>query len=81
MAAVRLDEERDNIESTLSSALIESGSSAAAKRSITMGDPLASSSWEEVTNCKYLIENHERLYIFYVFVLICKILYFTMGST
>ncbi|CAM8920411.1 unnamed protein product [Rhodiola kirilowii] len=55
MAAVRLDEDRDSIESTLSSALIESGNRVASKRAITMGDPLASSSWEEVPSSKTLI--------------------------
>ncbi|CAM8957342.1 unnamed protein product [Rhodiola kirilowii] len=55
MAAVRLDEDPDSIESTLSSALVETGSSATTKRSISMGDPLASSSWEEVPSSKTLI--------------------------
>lgn len=50
MAAVRLDESPDSIENTLSLALVDPKSGAAANRSIS-GDPLASSSWEEVGHC------------------------------
>ena len=47
MAAVRLDDEADNIEKTLSLALVDSkaGSKSSAASSI---DPLASSTWDEV---------------------------------
>jgi hypothetical protein len=49
MAAIRLDDDVDNIETTLSSALMDTKNNAAVKdRSITTSDPLASSSWEEV---------------------------------
>lgn len=49
MAAIRLDDETDNIESTLTLALVDSPSNAATNRSITNHDPLASSTWEQVT--------------------------------
>lgn len=49
MAAIRLGDEVDNIESTLSSALMDTKSNLAiTDRSITTCDPLASSSWDEV---------------------------------
>lgn len=49
MAAIRLDDaDTDNIEKTLAVALLDSSSNAAKDRSITMVDPLASSSWDEV---------------------------------
>lgn len=49
MAAIRLDDEVDQIESTLSSALMDTKSNLAiTDRSITTCDPLASSSWDEV---------------------------------
>ncbi|KAK1281796.1 Protein ROOT HAIR DEFECTIVE 3 [Acorus calamus] len=47
MAAVRLDDDADNIERTLTVALVDAGGSGAATRSITSFDPLASSRWEE----------------------------------
>lgn len=50
MAVTRMDDDdNDNIESTLSSALVESTNVAVKDRSITSFDPLASSTWEEVT--------------------------------
>lgn len=49
MAAIRLDDETDNIESTLTLALVDSRSNATTNRSITNHDPLASSTWEQVT--------------------------------
>lgn len=49
MAAIRLDDEVDQIESTLSSALMDTKSNAAVTdRSITTYDSLASSTWDEV---------------------------------
>lgn len=49
MAVTRLDDDHsDNIEGTLSVALVESANGAV-DRSITSFDPLASSTWEEVT--------------------------------
>ncbi|KAH9664991.1 protein ROOT HAIR DEFECTIVE 3 [Citrus sinensis] len=47
MAAIRLDDETDNIESTLTLALVDSRSNATTNRSITNHDPLASSTWEQ----------------------------------
>lgn len=47
MAAVRLDDDADSIENTLSLALVDPKSGAAASRGIS-ADPLASSSWDEV---------------------------------
>lgn len=56
MAAIRLDDEVDNIETTLSSALLDTKNNAAiTDRSITTVDPLASSTWEEVDY--YLLPN------------------------
>nr|GMD33744.1 protein ROOT HAIR DEFECTIVE 3-like isoform X1 [Ipomoea batatas] len=55
MAAIRLEEETDNIGNTLALALIESKSGGAANKSITSSDPLASSSWDEVPASKTLI--------------------------
>lgn len=50
MAVIRLDDETtDTIENTLSLALVESTSSAAANKNIIKHDPLASSTWEQVT--------------------------------
>ncbi|KAH8514521.1 hypothetical protein H0E87_007382, partial [Populus deltoides] len=48
MAAIRLDDDVDNIETTLSSALMDAKSNAAVKdRSIIPFDPLASNTWEK----------------------------------
>ncbi|XP_052305077.1 protein ROOT HAIR DEFECTIVE 3 isoform X1 [Populus trichocarpa] len=56
MAAIRLDDDVDNIETTLSSALMDTKNNAAVKdRSITTSDPLASSSWEEIPSSRTLI--------------------------
>ncbi|GMY34577.1 protein ROOT HAIR DEFECTIVE 3-like [Fagus crenata] len=56
MAVTRMDDDdNDNIESTLSSALVESTNVAVKDRSITSFDPLASSTWEEVPPSKTLI--------------------------
>lgn len=50
MAAIRLDDDdADNIENTLSLALVDTTNAAAKDRSITTVDPLASSTWQEVT--------------------------------
>ncbi|OWM77119.1 hypothetical protein CDL15_Pgr013210 [Punica granatum] len=54
MAAVRLDDEADNIENTLSLALVDTKSTTS-NRSITTTDPLASSTWEKVPSSKTLI--------------------------
>ncbi|CAL0335197.1 unnamed protein product [Lupinus luteus] len=55
MAVIRLaDGDTDNIEKTLAVALVDSSSSAAIK-SITMVDPLASSTWEQVPSSNTLI--------------------------
>ncbi|KAL0010100.1 hypothetical protein SO802_005208 [Lithocarpus litseifolius] len=56
MAVTRLDDDHsDNIEGTLSVALVESTNGAVKDRSITSFDPLASSTWEEVSPKKTLI--------------------------
>uniref|UniRef100_A0A7N0SX25 Protein ROOT HAIR DEFECTIVE 3 homolog n=1 Tax=Kalanchoe fedtschenkoi TaxID=63787 RepID=A0A7N0SX25_KALFE len=55
MAAIRLDDEPDNISKTLSAALLDASGSASSNRSITVGDPLASSKWEEVPVSRTLI--------------------------
>ncbi|BFG24284.1 hypothetical protein CerSpe_105580 [Prunus speciosa] len=56
MAAIRLDDgDADNIENTLSLALVDSTNVAAKDRNITTADPLASSTWQEVSSSKTLI--------------------------
>ncbi|KAL3639767.1 Cell wall protein rhd3 [Castilleja foliolosa] len=54
MAAMRLDNDADSIEKTLSLALVETNSGNTANRSISV-DPLASSSWDEVPSSKTLL--------------------------
>lgn len=49
MAAIRLEEDGDNIENTLSLALVDTSKPGTTDRSIQSSDPLASSSWERVT--------------------------------
>ena len=51
MAVMRLGDETDNIEKTLSVALLDSTTS---KKSITASDPLASSTWDDV--CMTLLQ-------------------------
>ncbi|RWR85441.1 protein ROOT HAIR DEFECTIVE 3 isoform X2 [Cinnamomum micranthum f. kanehirae] len=55
IAVIRLDDNNDNVEKTLSAALLDSAKSGIANRSITASDPLASSSWEKVPVTKTLI--------------------------
>ncbi|KAI4387362.1 hypothetical protein MLD38_005200 [Melastoma candidum] len=55
MAAVRLDDEPDNIEKTLTVALLGERSSTSINRSITTVDPLASSTWEEIPSPRTLL--------------------------
>ncbi|KAL6223285.1 hypothetical protein ACLB2K_006672 [Fragaria x ananassa] len=56
MAAIRLDDhDTDNIEKTLFLALVNAKNAAAKDRSITTVDPLASSTWQEVSSSKTLI--------------------------
>lgn len=53
MAAIRLDERPDKIESTLFSSLMDGTVSVASSQNRSLGtssDPLASSFWEEVNN-------------------------------
>ncbi|KAK6148718.1 hypothetical protein DH2020_016243 [Rehmannia glutinosa] len=54
MAAIHLDDDADNIESTLSLALVDPKAAASTNRSISV-DPLASSSWDEVPSSKTLL--------------------------
>ncbi|GAB2293387.1 Cell wall protein rhd3 [Dionaea muscipula] len=54
MAAIRLDDEADDIESTLSLALVD-GTSSSTNNSLTISDPLASSTWEKVPSSKTLL--------------------------
>ncbi|WVZ22407.1 hypothetical protein V8G54_000951 [Vigna mungo] len=54
MAAIRLDDDdTDNIEKVLAVALVEPSPSSNGTRSMTVVDPLASSSWEEASNVYY----------------------------
>ncbi|CAL5327878.1 unnamed protein product [Camellia sinensis] len=55
MAAIRLDDDADNIEKTLAVALVDARSGATTNKSITSDDPLASSTWQEVSSSKTLI--------------------------
>lgn len=48
VAAIRLDDQTDNIENTLALALLDTANNGATNKSITTFDPLASSTWEEV---------------------------------
>ncbi|KAJ4884429.1 Protein ROOT HAIR DEFECTIVE 3-like protein 1 [Raphanus sativus] len=52
MAVMRLSDETDNIEKTLTVALLDSTTS---KKSITASDPLASSTWDEIPSSRTLI--------------------------
>ncbi|TVU30023.1 hypothetical protein EJB05_21625 [Eragrostis curvula] len=55
LAAIRLDEDGDSIENTLSLALVDTTRPGTTDRSIQSFDPLASSSWERVPEEKTLI--------------------------
>jgi hypothetical protein len=55
MAAIRLDEDGDNIDNTLSLALVDAARPGTTDRSIQSLDPLASSSWERVPEERTLI--------------------------
>ncbi|GFZ04266.1 root hair defective 3 GTP-binding protein [Actinidia rufa] len=55
IAAIRLDDGADNIEKTLAVALVDIRSGATTNKSSTSDDPLASSTWEEVSPSKTLI--------------------------
>ncbi|WOH10818.1 hypothetical protein DCAR_0730291 [Daucus carota subsp. sativus] len=54
MSAIRLDDEIDNIENTLSLALVDSNSGSASNKAASL-DALASSTWEKVPASKTLI--------------------------
>ncbi|WCJ39530.1 Protein ROOT HAIR DEFECTIVE 3 [Euphorbia peplus] len=56
MVAIRLDDEDDNIEKTLLSALLDAtGGTAVKEKSTQKTDPLASSTWDEIPPAKTLI--------------------------
>ncbi|KAL5999593.1 hypothetical protein ACLOJK_037878 [Asimina triloba] len=55
LAAIRLDDKADKIETTLSASLLDSAKRNAADRGIASSDLLASSTWEEVPPAKTLI--------------------------
>ncbi|XP_059638453.1 protein ROOT HAIR DEFECTIVE 3-like [Cornus florida] len=55
MAVIRLEDEADNIENTLTVALLDTRSGAVTNKSTTSYDALASSTWEEVPTSKTLI--------------------------
>lgn len=54
LAALRLDDDVDNVENTLTLALVDSTSASVKDRSITTFDTLASSTWENVTFLLFL---------------------------
>ncbi|CAO2840185.1 unnamed protein product [Amaranthus hypochondriacus] len=54
LAAIRLDDESDNIDKTLSLALVEKKSTTS-DQSVSLSDPLATSTWEKVPSSKTLI--------------------------
>lgn len=55
LAAIRLDDEADNIGDTLVLALVDSKKGSVSNKSLTTLDPLASSTWEQVPATKTLI--------------------------
>ncbi|CAN8235202.1 unnamed protein product [Cochlearia groenlandica] len=55
MAAIRLGDETDNIEKTLTVALLDLTKNETSKKSITTSDPLASSTWDDVPSSRTLI--------------------------
>jgi hypothetical protein len=55
MAVIRLGDEPDNIEKTLTVALLDPTKNDTSKKSITTSDPLASSTWDEVPSSRTLI--------------------------
>ncbi|KAK8931026.1 Protein ROOT HAIR DEFECTIVE 3 [Platanthera zijinensis] len=55
MAAIRLDEDMDNVEKTLSLALVDAPNSSTSNRGIQSSDALASSFWEDVPAARTLI--------------------------
>lgn len=55
LAAVRLDDESDDIDRTLALALVESKGSTTTRDGQALSDPLASSTWEKVPSSKTLI--------------------------
>ncbi|XP_047326317.1 protein ROOT HAIR DEFECTIVE 3 homolog 1-like [Impatiens glandulifera] len=55
LAAIRLYDEADTIENTLSLALMDPKMETATNRSTTAADPLASSNWDKVSSSKTLI--------------------------
>ncbi|WOG89372.1 hypothetical protein DCAR_0208610 [Daucus carota subsp. sativus] len=55
MAAIRLDNSTDNIENTLSLALVDTTSGSAANKATSSLDALASSTWQEIPASKTLI--------------------------
>lgn len=68
MAAVRLDDDADSIENTLSLALVDTKSAATTSRSIS-GDPLASSTWEEVGSYSFFTLRYESRTLYRVKVI------------
>jgi hypothetical protein len=65
LAAIRLDEDGDNIEKTLSLALVDTAKPGTTDRSIQSFNPLASSSWERVRKlcgtCHiFMLKQHSR---------------------
>lgn len=57
MAVIRLDDELDNIEKTLTLALFNSTGNNATSKSISTIDSLASSTWEKVTKTLLTVYN------------------------
>lgn len=70
MSALRLDDgDTDDIEKTLAVALLDSSSGANRDRSITVVDPLASSTWEQVHfYCCYLLVLSDELVNYVLFL-------------
>lgn len=64
MSAIRLDDEIDNIENTLSLALVDSNSGSASNKAASSLDALASSTWEKVMfNVQESFETIEQCWI------------------
>jgi hypothetical protein len=71
MAAIRLDEDGDNIDTTLSLALVDAARPGTTDRSIQSLDPLASSSWERVC-----VGNVPYLFIYVCVLKQCTVLFY-----
>lgn len=73
MAVIRLEDELDNIEKTLTLALVNSTSNNATSKSISTIDSLASSTWEQVTKTSLSIYNENTNGLIYPYLLFYQV--------